>query len=83
MLYYKSTRIIHIMIGFRDIGAKPRLTTLLLVMSWLMLVSSMAPTPRCKPNFFYRTLPLIADESAILNLDNLFDGYNLKFSLKG
>jgi hypothetical protein len=26
---------------------------------------------------------MIADESAILNLDNLFEGYNLNFSLSG
>jgi len=46
-------------------------------------VSAVKPAPKCEPKFFYHTLPLIANESAILNLDNLFDGYNLNFSLKG
>ena len=54
-----------------------------ILLSIASAVLGATPTPKCKQNFFYRTLPLIADESAILNLDNLFDGYNLEFSLQG
>ena len=39
------------------------------------------PTPKCKTGFYYRTLPLIADESAILPLDSIFHGYNLNYTL--
>jgi hypothetical protein len=38
---------------------------------------SAAPVPKCQTGFFYKTLPLIADESSIINLDQLFNGYNL------
>jgi hypothetical protein len=43
---------------------------------------SAAPVPKCQTGFFYKTLPLIAEESSIINLDQLFNGYNLQYSLK-
>ena len=55
----------------------------ILLLSMLTFTFAIGPTPRCKPNFYYSTLPLIADEAAILNLDELFDGYNLNFTLSG
>lgn len=46
------------------------------------LVAADDPIPICKAGFYYQTLPLIANEAAVINLDTLFDGYNLKFELK-
>lgn len=61
--------------------------TLILLVFMLMLATyncqSSKPAPKCSPNPYYKILPMIANESAILNLDNLFDGYNLTFSLQG
>ena len=58
-----------------------RFSTFLIILVGAILCAG--PTPKCKQNFYYHTLPLIADESAILNLDSLFDGYNLDYSLQG
>ena len=38
---------------------------------------SSQPVAKCETGFFYKTLPLIADEAYITNLDHLFNGYNL------
>jgi hypothetical protein len=40
------------------------------------------PTAKCETGFFYQTLPLIADEAYITNLDRLFNGYNLDYKLE-
>lgn len=69
-----------------DTGSRTKLPLMLLVFM-LMLAAhkcqSTKPAPKCSPNPYYKILPMIANESAILNLDNLFDGYNLTFSLQG
>ena len=59
------------------------LKSLVVVLLVVGVIVAAGPSPRCKPNFYYHTLPLIAEESAILNLDSLFDGYNLEYSLEG
>jgi hypothetical protein len=41
-----------------------------------------APLPQCQTSAFYSTLPLTPDESSILNLDSIFGGYNLNYSLE-
>jgi hypothetical protein len=40
------------------------------------------PVAKCDSGFFYQTLPLIADEAYNINLDNLFNGYNLDYKLE-
>ena len=49
----------------------------------LITITIQKPIPKCKTGFYYRTLPLIADESAILRLDSIFNGYNLNYNLSG
>lgn len=44
---------------------------------------SAKPMPKCEQTKYYKILPLIAQETAILNLDDIFEGYNLNFSLSG
>lgn len=56
---------------------------LLVVLLLVGLVYSAKPVPKCQAKPYYKVLPLIPQESAILNLDNIFDGYNLNFNLKG
>ena len=68
------------MIGLRIRFAFRNLVFLALIIT---LAAAIAPAPKCKPNLYYRTLPLIADEAAILNLDTIFSGYNLDFTLEG
>jgi hypothetical protein len=46
-------------------------------------VETVKPAPRCEQRPYYKILPMISNESAILNLDNIFDGYNLNFTLSG
>ena len=63
---------------------KTNLFLLFIILSVILYQSHASdPIPRCQAGFYYKTLPLIANEAAILNLDTLFDGYNLNFELKG
>jgi hypothetical protein len=36
--------------------------------------------PQCRTGFFYKTLPLTADEAYIVNLEDAFRGYNIEYS---
>ena len=53
----------------------------LLLLAVLVVLSISINLPQCQVGSFYRTLPLIAHEKTIVNLDQLFTGYNLNFSL--
>jgi hypothetical protein len=66
--------------GFRSWISMMWLTMLTLLLM-LLRVESAKPTPKCQQKPFYKILPMISNESAILNLDNIFDGYNLNYSL--
>lgn len=58
---------------------KQKLFYLFIALILMMGANCVKPVPKCQPKFFYRTLPMIPNESAILNLDSLFEGYNLNF----
>ena len=76
-LNYTSAQLYHLtIINIIMIGFLPLLLSLL-------ALAHLKPIPKCKTGFYYQTLPLIADESAILRLDSIFNGYNLNYTLTG
>ena len=58
-----------------------RYPRLLLVLVLIAAASSVRPTPNCSQGFFYQTLPVTPFELIRYDLDDLFTGYNLEFSL--
>ena len=42
---------------------------------------SVQPTPNCSQGFFYKTLPVAPFELIRYDLDDLFTGYNVDFTL--
>lgn len=59
----------------------PSIPLLLLFFLLLLLTHESKPIPKCASNSYYKIHPLIPNESAILNLDTVFSGYNLTFEL--
>jgi hypothetical protein len=43
--------------------------------------TSALPLPQCQTSPFYKTLPLVPNESYIMNLDSFFGGYNLEYTV--
>ena len=37
--------------------------------------------PQCQTSDFYKTLPMVANETYIMNLDSFFGGYNLEYKV--
>lgn len=48
----------------------------LALLALLALVCSVQ-LPQCQTSDFYKTLPLVVNETFIMNLDSFFGGYNL------
>jgi hypothetical protein len=49
----------------------------------IMLKASQLPFPTCNsPNLAPSDVPIALDESQFFNMDDIFSGYNLKFSVK-
>lgn len=54
------------------------LQTLAIIIILVLLPSRSAlPLPQCQTSSFYKTLPLVSNESYIMDLDSFFGGYNL------
>ena len=54
----------------------------LFVLALLALVGlAVQPTPNCSQGFFYHTLPVAPYELVRYDLDHLFTGYNVDFTL--
>lgn len=54
----------------------------LLIITLLVASTQAIDLPHCQTTDFYRTLPLVANESYIMDLDSFFGGYNLDYSVK-
>jgi len=69
------------MVKYLSTGAT--LATLLLIASFaIVALSSRAPVPTCNsPREGYIDLPISLQETQSFNLDDMFSGYNLAFSI--
>lgn len=52
---------------------------ILLILVWAAF--AVQPTPNCSQGFFYHTLPVAPYEHITYDLDDLFTGYNVDFTL--
>jgi hypothetical protein len=54
----------------------------LFIITLLLVATQGIDLPHCQTTAFYKTLPLVANESYIMDLDSFFGGYNLDYSVK-
>ena len=54
-----------------------------LILSLLLFggIMGIVPTPNCSTGFFYQTLPITPNELVRYDLDDLFTGFNVDFTL--
>ncbi len=59
---------------------KRNTTKLALILVAIVAVSQAIQLPQCQASSFFKTLPLVPNESFIMNLDSFFGGYNLQYT---
>lgn len=53
---------------------------LIIILALFVSINSIQ-LPQCQTSSFYKTLPLVPDESYIMDLDSFFGGYNLEYTV--
>jgi hypothetical protein len=73
----KRNRLIIInLIDMKKFKFAPQLVLLLAIVAAIHAIQ----LPQCQTSAFYKTLPLVANETFIMDLDSFFGGYNLQYT---